>query len=103
MAQDSQSRKLDQYIVRFPDGMRDALKAQAAQNNRSLNAEIIARIEASFRDDGTVEQAINTLLARIEGQEATMQDIRSKFSLFEMMLKGGLKNIELPDETGQDH
>ena len=46
--QDSKSRKLDQYIVRFPDGMRDMLKAEAAKNNRSLNAEIIARIEMSF-------------------------------------------------------
>ena len=48
MAQDSKSRKLDQYIVRFPDGVRDRLKDAAAENNRSLNAEIIARLEASF-------------------------------------------------------
>jgi predicted nuclease with TOPRIM domain len=45
MVQESKSRKLDQYIVRFPDGMRDRLKDQAAENNRSLNAEIIARLE----------------------------------------------------------
>lgn len=48
MSQDSPSRKLDQYIVRFPDGMRDRLKDAAAVNNRSLNAEIIARLERSF-------------------------------------------------------
>jgi len=45
MAQDTPSRKLDQYIVRFPDGMRDQLKEAAKENNRSLNAEIIARLE----------------------------------------------------------
>lgn len=44
MAQDSKSRKLDQYIVRFPDGMRDALKADADKNGRSMNAEIISRL-----------------------------------------------------------
>lgn len=50
MVQDTPSRKLDQYIVRFPAGMRDRLKAEAAANKRSLNAEIIARLEASFPD-----------------------------------------------------
>lgn len=45
MVQDTPSRKLDQYIVRFPDGMRDQLKKAAKENNRSLNAEIIARLE----------------------------------------------------------
>lgn len=44
MPQESASRKLDQYIVRFPDGMRDRLKEAAAENKRSLNAEIIARL-----------------------------------------------------------
>ncbi|GLK78044.1 hypothetical protein GCM10008171_32980 [Methylopila jiangsuensis] len=48
MAQDTPSRKLDQYIVRFPHGMRDRLKSLAAENKRSLNAEIVARLEDSF-------------------------------------------------------
>src|SRR5690606_18288108 len=39
------SQKLDQYIVRLPDGMRDRLKAAAAANNRSMNAEIVSRLE----------------------------------------------------------
>lgn len=38
----------DRYIVRFPDGMRDRLKDAAASNKRSMNAEIVARLEASF-------------------------------------------------------
>lgn len=44
------SDKQDQYIVRFPDGMRDRIRDEAAKNNRSMNAEIIARLEASFTD-----------------------------------------------------
>lgn len=36
----------DKYVIRFPDGMRDQLKEAAKENNRSLNAEIIARLEA---------------------------------------------------------
>lgn len=42
------SEKLDQYMLRFPDGMRERLKDEAAKNKRSLNAEIIARLEDSF-------------------------------------------------------
>lgn len=38
----------DQYMLRLPDGMRDRLKDEAAKNNRSLNAEIVSRLVASF-------------------------------------------------------
>jgi hypothetical protein len=43
---DAPSRKQDQYIVRLPEGMRDRIKAKAAANHRSMNAELIAAIEA---------------------------------------------------------
>ena len=42
------SRKLDKFILRLPDGMRDAIAASAKANNRSMNAEIILRLENSF-------------------------------------------------------
>jgi hypothetical protein len=51
MVQDTPSRKLEQYIVRFPDGMRDNLKNQAAQNGRSLNAEIVKRLQDTLEYD----------------------------------------------------
>lgn len=35
-------------MMRFPDGMRDQLKAAAEANNRSMNAEIVDRLEQSF-------------------------------------------------------
>lgn len=41
-------RGADSFIVRFPDGMRDRIKNEAAKNGRSMNAEIIARLERSF-------------------------------------------------------
>ncbi len=42
------SRTADQFVVRFPDGMRDRLKEAAAANGRSMNAEIVTRILQSF-------------------------------------------------------
>lgn len=40
-------------MLRFPDGMRDRLKAVAAANKRSLNAEVIARLEESLDREET--------------------------------------------------
>jgi len=42
------SDQVDKTMVRFPEGMMDRLKAAAAENHRSMNAEIIARLEDSF-------------------------------------------------------
>lgn len=38
----------DQYMVRFPEGLRDKIKDAATANGRSMNSEIIARLEDSF-------------------------------------------------------
>lgn len=51
MPQESESRALDKVIVRLPDGMRDKLKEAASANGRSMNAEIVARLENSFSID----------------------------------------------------
>lgn len=40
----------DKFIVRLPAGLRDSLKARAASNNRSMNAEILAILGAAMGD-----------------------------------------------------
>ena len=39
----------DKFLVRMPDGMRDKLKAAAKASNRTMNAEIVARLEQTFQ------------------------------------------------------
>jgi Arc-like DNA binding domain len=39
---------LEKFIVRFPDGMRNAIGIAARKNRRSMNAEIVARLAQSF-------------------------------------------------------
>lgn len=39
--------KSEGFMLRMPDGMRDALKSEAERNGRSLSAEICHRLEAS--------------------------------------------------------
>jgi hypothetical protein len=48
MVQDSPSRQQDQFVLRMPQGMRERVALEAKTNNRSMNAEIIARLDASF-------------------------------------------------------
>lgn len=44
----SVSRESDRFIVRLPDGMREQLSASAKENGRSMNAEVVARLQASY-------------------------------------------------------
>lgn len=62
----------DQYMVRFPEGMRDRIKAAAETNGRSMNSEIIARLEDSFVERfrleagiGAVSDLMAAVLARV--------------------------------------
>ncbi|MBD9402096.1 Arc family DNA-binding protein [Comamonas sp. CMM02] len=45
-------RDSDKFMLRLPDGMRDRLKEVAKSNNRTLNAEIVARLDESFHKSG---------------------------------------------------
>lgn len=48
-----QNRKLDdKFMMRLPDGWRDAIKIEAAKNRRSMNAECLAAIETGMRAKG---------------------------------------------------
>lgn len=46
------NRGANQYVVRFPDGLRDQIKALAKANRRSMNAEIIVALEARMQAAG---------------------------------------------------
>lgn len=42
------SHTQDQYVMRFPAGLRDRIKAAAAQNRRSMNAEMVFHLERAL-------------------------------------------------------
>lgn len=44
-------RGSDQFPLRFPDGMRDEIRLAADKNGRSINAEIIHRLELTLSMD----------------------------------------------------
>lgn len=48
------SRGSDQFNLRFPDGMRERIRAAAEENGRSMNAEIIYRLQTTLEMDDYV-------------------------------------------------
>jgi len=48
------SRALDKFVLRLPEGMRDSISTSARNNNRTMNAEIISRLEASLEAENKV-------------------------------------------------
>lgn len=40
----------DKFVLRLPDGMRDRIREEADKNNRSMNAEIVSRLEETFQE-----------------------------------------------------
>ncbi|EMW3576440.1 TPA: Arc family DNA-binding protein [Yersinia enterocolitica] len=43
---EKQVKDYEKFVVRFPDGMRDAIAEKAKASGRSMNSEIITAIEA---------------------------------------------------------
>jgi hypothetical protein len=46
------SQLAERFQIRMPDGLRDKIRAAAEENKRSMNTEIIARLEESFNPLG---------------------------------------------------
>jgi len=75
-AETSPSRSSPQFLLRFPDeAMRDRITLLAKTNSRSVNAEIIDRLQRSIIDSIPVDDAIAELYDRIEKLERRMDDL----------------------------
>ena len=55
MSQDTPSRNLDKIVIRVPDGMRERIAAVAAENKRSVNAELVALLEGYYPPRPTLD------------------------------------------------
>ncbi|APC22898.1 DNA-binding protein [Pseudomonas protegens] len=67
------SRTADKFVVRLPDGMRDRITQVARDNHRSMNSEIIERLEQSLRinlSSSAGETSSSTASLRLEAQLA---------------------------------
>lgn len=73
-------RFTDQYQLRLPGGLRDQLKAAASGSGRSMNAEIVLRLIASFEPSKDLHPEIARLIDQhIEAEVARrLQEVASK-------------------------
>jgi len=87
MAKEQPKREGKQLLLRFPErsDLRERLSAVADQNNRSLSAEIIFRLEASLQDDVGVPDFITG--NRIDTLEKELEALRAEVRALSMRMK----------------
>lgn len=61
------SRTADKFVVRLPDGMRERIAEVARNHHRSMNSEIIARLEQSLIQEGALGEELSM---RLDGQSS---------------------------------
>ncbi|MGU3496325.1 Arc family DNA-binding protein [Xanthobacteraceae bacterium A53D] len=87
MAEETPVREHEKFILRMPEGMRDRIAREAKNNGRSMNAELIARIEKTFEDDTAfsklldrVDEIESDFEKRLQELERAMYDIKHYYS-----------------------
>ncbi len=68
------SRTADRIMIRLPDGMRDQLSELAKLHGRSVNAEVVARLEESLNRSGPAD-----LAAQLEDVQQKLGSLRGNF------------------------
>ncbi|QLG94678.1 Arc family DNA-binding protein [Pseudomonas yamanorum] len=51
----------DKFVVRLPDGMRERIALQARENTRSMNSEIIHRLETTAELEAALDRALKII------------------------------------------
>ena len=82
MTQESPSRDQDKFMVRMPEGMRERIAEAAKANNRSMNAEIVARLEESFPPERPLSAQLQVLMNE---QLRTLHAKKSAASIFKAL------------------
>lgn len=90
------ARGSEQAMIRMPDGMRDELRAVAERNGRSMNAEIVARLENSLRLSS--DMIVNAILGFRESLLSQGLSFTFKGDDAEMILAESKRLNMTPDE-----
>ena len=65
-------------MLRLPDGMRDILKAAAEENGRSMNAEIVARLQESLDGNQSLWDSVNRIEETVTAMQRDLERIAPK-------------------------
>jgi hypothetical protein len=76
-------KSADQVNLRLPEGMRDRIRQEADEKGRSINTEIVRRLERSLDDSD--ENTIQTLREQLNAEFSAIRQELAK--LRELMLR----------------
>ena len=78
------TRDSDKFMLRFPDGMRSHVSEAAERNHRSMNSEILARLERTFRWDEVDHPHPAELSAEIQSAATKLQELIREFRMLQV-------------------
>lgn len=101
------SDKQEQFMVRFPDGLRDRIREAAEKNNRSMNAEIIATLEREYPPYTDVMHIhldnIRKALGKYEKATDPKERLRLQMLVEAMVTSGNNFFIDWEDDEDEDN
>lgn len=74
-----------QYQLRLPEELRDEIKESAKTHNRSMNADIVARLEQSFNSNA--EQVFASKYEELQNEYKTTKNLLNEISAAVLRLK----------------
>lgn len=90
----------DKFMLRMPEGMRDRVREAADASGRSMNAEIVQRLEESFATKAPLGFNVNVLEDALEEMRAARRSIEERLdSSVVNLVKARLRDLH---ETGDD-
>ena len=84
------SRQLRPLMTRIPEGLRRRLEREAEQNGRSMNAELIHRLESLFQGEDTDQLFARALSALV----SDVQDIKQQVEKLTASIVSDVRDIK---------
>lgn len=101
-----------QYKLRMPPELHERLKAAAKDNHRSMNAEIVARLQSTFEEtrlyghrlseEVTAEDA-NTLQEKLEAVELAIHQLLGQADTLHIASKRAFQREQREDQAARQH
>lgn len=112
MATDTKNtgRESDKFMLRLPEGMRERVAELAKANGRTMNAEIVSRLERSLKDEnvaGTQAAMLSEIYSLLDGQKNELVEVLREamppISFEHEHVLGGLKVGDVPPAMIRRH
>lgn len=96
---EKQVRDYDKFMLRFPDGMRDAIADRAKRNARSMNSEIIKILSEALYLEEAPDAWLDKLMGYIDEKDPSNDDDRE---LFAHAISEALREVTMRIEKEND-